>query len=123
MTSKHTRSRLYGSVRHDVQAHGREVVSLAGMERQSRFVHLLPDCLLCRGGEGPQYGRRGRRRLGEVAPVGLLVGERPAEGDLLDLGLGETNPYDELQDAPQARDRSPRSPHTEDREPTRPAQA
>jgi hypothetical protein len=100
MTAKHTRSRLYGSARHDVQANSREIVSLPGMVRYSRFVHLLPDRLLCCGGEGSQYGCSGRRRLGEVAPVCLLVGEGPAEGNLLDLGLGETGPHDELPGTP-----------------------
>ena len=35
-----------GSVRHGVKAYGREVVSLAGLVRPCRFVHLLPNLIL-----------------------------------------------------------------------------
>src|SRR5919202_4835203 len=44
------------SVRHGVQAHAREVVSLARMERPSRFMYPLPNCILCFGRKGSQYG-------------------------------------------------------------------
>jgi hypothetical protein len=40
-----------GSVRHDVQADGREVVSLVRLERSSHFVDLLPDPVLLFGGK------------------------------------------------------------------------
>jgi hypothetical protein len=46
-----------GSVSQNVQAHGREVVSLAGVERPSRFVHSLPNRVLRFRGKGPQDSR------------------------------------------------------------------
>jgi hypothetical protein len=46
-----------GSVSQNVQAHGREVISLAGVERPSRFVHSLPNRVLRFRGKGPQDSR------------------------------------------------------------------
>ena len=45
-----------GSVRHGVQADGREVVSFARPERPSHFVHLLPDIGLLFGSKRPKNG-------------------------------------------------------------------
>src|SRR5918997_4149774 len=89
-----------GSVSQHVQAGGREIVSLPRSVRPSRFVHLLPNRVLHFGRKGAQDGRGRRRRLGDIAPVGILVGERPAKGNLLYLGFGEAGPNHQLSDAP-----------------------
>src|SRR5215211_1511208 len=57
MTASLARSQnVHISVRYGVQAHAREVISLARMERPSRFVQPLPHRVLRFGGKGSQYG-------------------------------------------------------------------
>src|SRR5918997_5477453 len=86
-------------VRHGVKAYGREVVSLARSVRPSRFVHLLPNRVLHFRRKGPQDGRGRRRRLGDITPVGILLSEWPAKGNLLYLGFGEAGSNHQLSDA------------------------
>jgi hypothetical protein len=64
-----------GSVGHNVQAQSGKVVSLARMERPSRFVHLLPEFVLLFGRKGAQYGRGSRRRLDEKASVSVIISD------------------------------------------------
>src|SRR5918994_7858204 len=101
-TDDDTRICRFGSelVRHGVKAYGREVVSLARSVLPSRFVHLLPNRVQHFVRKGPQDGRGGRRRLGDITPVGILLGERPAKGNLLYLGFGEAGTHHQLSDAP-----------------------
>src|ERR671912_355781 len=82
-------------VRHGVKAYGHEVVSLARSVLPSRFVHPLPNRVLLFRRKGPQYGRGRRRRLGDIMPVGILLSEWPAKGNLLYLGFGEACPHHE----------------------------
>src|ERR671921_2173210 len=88
-----------GSVRHGVKTCGREVVSFARSVRPSRFVHLLTNRVLHFGRKRPKDGRGGRRRLGDITPVGILLGEWPAKGNLLYLGFGEAGSNHQLSDA------------------------
>src|SRR5215208_1357683 len=88
------------SVRHGVEACGREVVSLARPVRPSRFVHLLSYLRLLLRRKRPKDGRGGRRRLGDITPVGIPVGESPAKSNLLYFGFSEAGPHHELSDAP-----------------------
>jgi hypothetical protein len=87
-------------VRHGVKAYSREVVALGRLVLTSRFLHLLPNRFLRFGRKGPQHRRGGRGRLGQIASVGILIGERPTEGNLLYLGLGKPGTQNELADAP-----------------------
>src|SRR3712207_2659833 len=73
------------------------------MARPGRLVHPPPE-----GGagffrKGSQDWREGRRRLGKEAQVIVLVGKGAAKDDLLDLGLGEACPLDDLPDAARIR--------------------
>src|SRR5215212_1896986 len=89
-----------GLVRHGVKAYGREVVSFARSVRPSQFVNLLTNLVLHFGRKDPQDGRGGGRRIGDITPVGIPVGEWPAKGNLLYLGLCEAGTHHQLSDVP-----------------------
>jgi hypothetical protein len=89
-----------GSVRHGVHTNGREVVTLARTERLSRFMYLHPNLCLYLRRKSPQDRRDASRYLGKEAPVVIAAGKGPAKGNLLDLGLGEAGPYDQLTNVP-----------------------